>query len=260
MNAENVKKDLRNLADFEKANILQRFFKTKKGEYGEGDIFLGIIVPNTRKVAKRYINLELYEIKELLYSKIHEERLCALLILVQKFECLNNRKDPNKFSSERKLERARKNIFEFYIKNAKQANNWDLVDLSAPKIIGQYLLNKPRDILYKFAESKNLWEKRISIISTFTFIKNNQFEDTFKIAEILMNDRHDLIHKAVGWMLREVGKRSLKDEEKFLKKYSKKMPRTMLRYAIEKFPEGKRLKYLNSRSLRINSGSNPLND
>ncbi|MDD4804438.1 MAG: DNA alkylation repair protein [Candidatus Pacebacteria bacterium] len=229
-NIEDLRKELRTLADFEKANILQRFFKTKKGEYGEGDIFLGIIVPNTRKVAKNYRDLKLLEVKKLLYSKIHEERLCALLILVDKFEKGDD------------VEKVK--VFDFYIKNAKQANNWDLVDLSAPKIVGKYLLDKPKDILYKFAESKNLWEKRISIVSTYTFIKNNQFEDTFKIAEILMNDKHDLIHKAVGWMLREVGKRFLKDEERFLKKYSKKMPRTMLRYAIEKFTESKKLSYL----------------
>jgi 3-methyladenine DNA glycosylase AlkD len=227
---EDLKKELRTLADFEKANILQRFFKTKKGEYGEGDIFLGIIVPDIRKVAKRYTGLKLSEVKEILYSKIHEERLCALLILVDKFEKGND------------LEKGK--VFKFYIKNSKQANNWDLVDLSAPKIVGEYLLDKSKYTLYKFAVSKNLWQKRISIISTFTFIKSHKYNDTFKIAEILMNDNHDLIHKAVGWMLREVGKRSLKDEEKFLKKYRGKMPRTMLRYAIEKFPEGKRLEYL----------------
>jgi 3-methyladenine DNA glycosylase AlkD len=236
MTVEDLKKELSFYADFEKANILQRFFKTGKGDYGEGDIFLGIIVPNTRKVAKRFTELPLSEIKKILYSKVHEERLCALLLLVEKFNKAN--------------ERDMKKIFDFYIKNAKQANNWDLVDLSAPKIVGEYLLNKDKKILYKFAKSNlpaqagNLWEKRISIISTFTFIKNKKYKDTFKIADILMNDKHDLIHKAVGWMLREVGKRSLKDEEKFLQKYSKKMPRTMLRYAIEKFTEEKRIKYL----------------
>jgi len=230
MTVEDLKKELSFYADFEKANILQRFFKTGKGDYGEGDIFLGIIVPNTRKVAKRFTELPLSEIKKILYSRIHEERLCALLLLAEKFNKAN--------------ERDMKKIFDFYIKNAKQANNWDLVDLSAPKIVGEYLLNRDKKILYKFAKSKNLWEKRISIISTFTFIKNKKYKDTFKIAEILMNDKHDLIHKAVGWMLREVGKRSLKDEESFLFKYYKKMPRTILRYAIEKFPEEKRIKYL----------------
>ncbi len=226
----NLKKDLRFFSSIQKKKVLQRFFKTKKGEYGEGDVFLGIVVPNIRKVAKKYKNLKFSEIKKILYSKIHEERLCALFILVDKFE---NRNDIEKYK-----------IFKFYIKNVKQINNWDLVDLSAPKIVGKYLLDKPKDLLYKFAVSRNLWERRISIISTYTFIKNGQFEDTFKIAEILMGDKHDLIRKSVGWMLREVGKKSLKDEEKFLKKYSKVMPRTMLRYAIEKFPEEKRLKYL----------------
>jgi len=242
MIAEDLKKELSIYADFEKANILQGFFKTGFGQYGEGDIFLGVIVPNTRKVAKKYIDLSLIEIKKILYSKVHEERLCALLLLVEKY----NKAD----------ETERKNIFNFYIKNAKQANNWDLVDLSAPKIVGEYLLNNDKspsqiksqfngvNILYKFAESKNLWEKRISILSTYTFIKNGQYKDTFKIAEILMKDKHDLIHKAVGWMLREVGKKSLKDEEVFLKKHYQNMPRTMLRYAIEKFPEEKRKKYL----------------
>ena len=230
MNLENLKKELSNLADFEKANLLQGFFKTGEGQYGEGDIFLGIIVPNTRKVAKKYVGLELSEIKKILYSKIHEERLCALLILVEKFTKADE--------SNKKL------LYEFYIKNAKQVNNWDLVDLSAPKIVGAYLLSKDKKILYRLASSKNLWEKRISIISTMTFIRNNQYKDTLKLAGILMKDKHDLIHKAVGWMLREVGKKSLKDEEVFLKKHYKKMPRTMLRYAIEIFPEEKRMKYL----------------
>jgi 3-methyladenine DNA glycosylase AlkD len=176
--------------------------------------------------------LPLSEIKKILYSKIHEERLCALLLLVEKYQKVD--------------EMERKQIFNFYIKNAKQANNWDLVDLSAPKIVGSYLLNKPKAILYKFVESKNLWERRIAVLSTFMFIKYHKYDDSFKIAKILMNDKHDLIHKAVGWMLREIGKKSLKDEEDFLKKYYRKMPRTMLRYAIEKFPENKRKKYLNS--------------
>jgi len=230
MKISDLKKELRNFADFKKSNILLKFFKTGIGEYGEGDIFLGIIVPNTRKVAKKYIDLEFADIKELLYSKIHEERLCALLILVEKFSIAD--------------EKEMKNVFNFYIKNTKQINNWDLVDLSAPKIIGAYLLNKPKNILYKMAVSKNLWKKRISIISTFTFIKAGKYSDSFKIAEILMDDKHDLIHKAVGWMLREIGKRSLKDEISFLNKYYKKMSRTMLRYAIEKFPEEKRQFYL----------------
>ena len=229
MQAENVKKDLRNLANFGKANLLQRFFKTGKGDYGEGDIFLGVMVPNTRKIAKKYTNLDLKEIKKLLYSKIHEERLCALFILVEQFL---------------RIKEKRKDIYNFYIKNAKQINNWDLVDLSAPKIVGGYLLDKPRSILYKFSKSKNLWERRISILSTFAFIKAGDYSDSFRLAKILMNDKHDLIHKAVGWMLREIGKKSIKDEIQFLNKHYKKMPRTMLRYAIERFPEEKRQFYL----------------
>jgi len=230
MTSEDLKRELSCYADFEKANLLQRFFKTGKGQYGEGDIFLGVSVSNARKVAKKFTKLPLSEIKKLLYSRIHGERHCALLVLVDKFAEASDKE--------------KKQIFDFYIKNAKRVNNWDLVDVSAPKIVGEYLLNKPKGILYKFAVSENLWEKRISVLSTFTFIKNNKYNDSFKIAKILMHDEHDLIHKAVGWMLREVGKRSLKDEEKFLKEYYKKMPRTMLRYSIEKFPEERRIKYL----------------
>ena len=230
MQAEDVKKDLRNLANFEKANLLQRFFKTGKGDYGEGDIFLGVMVPNTRKIAQKYTYLNLKEINTLLNSKIHEERLCALLIMVEQYFKLD--------------ELNKKKLFNFYIKNAKQINNWDLVDLSAPKIVGGYLLDKPRSILYKFSKSKNLWERRISILSTFVFIKAGDYSDSFRLAKILMKDKHDLIHKAVGWMLREIGKKSMKDEIQFLNKHYKKMPRTMLRYAIERFPEEKRQFYL----------------
>jgi 3-methyladenine DNA glycosylase AlkD len=228
--AEDLKKQLSFYANFEKASLLQRFFKTGKGQYGEGDIFLGVMVPNTRIVAKKFTDLPFSEIKKVLYSRIHEERLCALLILVEKYS--------------KSDEIGKKKIFDFYIKNSKQANNWDLVDLSAPKIMGNYLLDKPRDALYKFAVSKNLWQKRISILATFMFIKYKKYNDSLRIAKILLKDKHDLIHKAVGWMLREIGKQDLAVEEKFLKKYYKKMPRTMLRYAIEKFQEEKRQKYL----------------
>jgi len=171
----------------------------------------------------------LLDIQKLLDSKIHEHRLVGLLILVDKYEKSNN-----------------KEIVDFYLANTKNINNWDLVDLTAHKILGHYLLDKDRTLLYNLARSNDLWEKRISIISTFYFIKNNDFKDALKISEILLNDKHDLIHKAVGWMLREIGKRDQKAEEKFLKKYYKKMPRTMLRYAIEKFDEKKRKAYLRS--------------
>lgn len=230
MKAEDVKNELKKYAVKSKADFLPRFFKTGPGHYGEGDIFIGVVVPDIRIVAKKFFTLSLVEIKKLLYSKIHEERLCALLILVEQYgkaDEIDNKK-----------------IFDFYIKNAKQVNNWDLVDLTAPKIVGEYLLDKPRGLLYKLAISRNLWEKRISILATFAFIKRGEFKDTFKISEILLSNTHDLMHKAVGWMLREVGKKNQVEEEKFLKKHYKKMPRTMLRYAIEKFPEEKRLRYL----------------
>ncbi len=230
MNLQALDSELKKHENKEQASALQRFFKTGKGEYGEGDIFLGIKVPEQRKIAKQFSGLSLKQLSELLSSGIHEKRLIALLILVDKYK--------------KESEKARKEIFEFYIKNTKKINSWDLVDLSAPNIVGNWLLNKPREIIYKLSSSKNLWEKRISIISTLTFIKNKEFKDTLNISEILMNDKHDLIHKAVGWMLREVGKRNQKVLEEFLKKHYKKMPRTMLRYATEKFEEGKRKAYL----------------
>lgn len=212
------------------AVILQRFFKTGKGEYGEGDIFYGIKVPVQRSIAKLFKDLSLNDLKELINSKIHEERLIAAFILVDQYKRGDNKK--------------KKVIYNFYLKHRKGINNWDLVDLSAPKIVGAYLIDKEKDPLYKFAKSKDLWEKRISIISTQAFIREHYFEDTLKIAEILLNDKHDLIHKAVGWMLREVGNRDQKTEEEFLRKRYKTMPRTMLRYAIEKFPEKERKSYL----------------
>jgi len=225
-----VKKELLKLADKKKAELLQGFFKTGRGEYGEGDIFLGIVVPEQRKVAKKYKDIDLNVIQELLNSKFHEHRLVALLILVEKYQ-----KDDSK-----------KEIVDFYLKNTANINNWDLVDLTAHKILGEYLQDKDRDLLFKLAKSENLWERRISVISTFAFINKGDYEDSFRIAEMLLNDKHDLIHKAIGWMLREVGKRvSQEEEEKFLKKHYRTMPRTMLRYAIERFDEKKRKYYLN---------------
>jgi len=232
MTTEDVIKDLSFYQNKEKAQLLQKFFKTAKGQYGEGDIFIGIIVPNQRIIAKKYKELTLTEIQKLLNSKIHEHRLTALFILTYKFPKAN--------------ETLKKKIVDFYLKNTKQINNWDLIDLSSVEILGEYFLEHPeyKKVLYKFAKSKNLWEKRISIISTFTLIRNLQFADSLKIAEMLLHDREDLIHKAVGWMLREIGKRDLKIEETFLNKHYQTMPRTMLRYAIEKFPEQKRKLYL----------------
>lgn len=212
------------------ALILQRFFITGKGEYGEGDVFYGIKVPVQRTIAMHFKELALDDLKVLLTSKVHEERLIAVFILIEHFKKADDKK--------------RKIIFDFYLKNRKGINNWDLVDLSAPKIVGEYLIDNERELLYKFAHSKNLWEKRISIISTQAFIKQHWFEDTLIISEILLHDKHDLIHKAVGWMLREIGNRDIATEEEFLKQHYKTMPRTMLRYAIEKFPEIKRKAYL----------------
>ncbi len=214
----------------EQAILLQRFFKTGKGQYGEGDIFLGITVPEQRKIAKKFQELSIEEIQILLNSKIHEKRLIALFILIDRYKKAG--------------EAEKKQIFDFYLTNTKNINNWDLVDLSAPNIAGDFLLNKNRKSLYQLTVSENLWERRISVLSTFIFIRNNQFEDSLKISEILLKDNHDLIHKAVGWMLREIGKRDEKELENFLKKHYKQMPRTMLRYSIEKFPEEKRKKYL----------------
>ena len=213
-----------------RAKSSKRFFKTGKGEYAEGDIFIGITVPQSRVIAKTYHALPLPEIKKLLNSKIHEERAIALFILVDQFI--------------RGDERLRAQIYRLYIASIKYINNWDLVDVSAPTIVGGFLMDKPKDVLTKLAQSKNLWHRRIAIIATQYFIRKNQYNETLRIAELLLTDTHDLIHKAVGWMLREVGNRSLETEEVFLKKYYKTMPRTMLRYAIEKFSEEKRLQYL----------------
>jgi 3-methyladenine DNA glycosylase AlkD len=227
-----IKKELRKSANPIKAKLLQGFFKTGKNEYGQGDVFLGITVPEVRRIIKKYKKIGLVDIENLLHSKIHEERLAGLLALVNLYDGGG--------------ESEKKTIFRFYITNLKQVNNWDLVDLTAHRIIGGYLLNRPKIILYKLARSKNLWHKRVTIISTFKFIKYGRFSDSLKIASLLLKDEHDLIHKAVGWMLREVGKKSIKSEEDFLKRHYRKMPRTMLRYAIEKFPEKKRLAYLHN--------------
>ncbi len=222
--------ELKNIADPEKAKNLRWFFKTGKGEYGEGDQFLGITVPKLREISKKYQNLKLDDLQKLLESKIHEHRLSALMILRFKYQ-ISKIKDQSA-------------IVRFYLKNTKKINNWDLVDLSCSYILGNWLINNERNILYKLAKSKNLWEKRISIVSTFAFIRGGQFTDTLRISKILINDKHDLIHKAVGWALREVGKKDKQTEINFLDKHYKTMPRTMLRYAIEKFSEKERKFYL----------------
>jgi len=230
MKVQEVTKRLFALGDKERAAVSQRFFKTGPGEYGEGDIFLGIKVPVLRNLAKEYFDLSLKNVNTILESKFHEERLLALFIMVDQF----SRGDRKK----------KKSIYELYLKNTGFINNWDLVDSSAHYIVGPYLMAKSKALLYDMARSDLLWERRIAIMSTFHYIKNDKFNDTLKIAARLLSDEEDLIHKAVGWMLREIGKRHLPSEETFLKKHYQKMPRTMLRYAIEKFPESKRQRYL----------------
>lgn len=219
---------LQSLGNPQKAKDLQWFFKTGKGQYAEGDQFVGIVVPNIRKVVNLYWDvIDLSEVQQLLLSPFHEFRLCALLILVKKYPS------------------DQENIYNFYLKNLEYINNWDLVDLSCHHIIGNYSYeHKDYSILYKLSQSTNLWEKRISIVSTTYFIRNNYFEPTIEISKTLLVDPHDLIHKAVGWMLREVGKRDQKMLTDFLDEHALVMPRTMLRYSIEKFPETLRQHYL----------------
>lgn len=230
INHKTVHKELLGASDSSKARILQKFFKTGRGEYGYGDVFIGVVVPVIRKISKKHVNISLEECEKLLRQKIHEERMASLLILSEKF--LNGD------------EFYRAKIVKLYLGNIPFVNNWDLVDASAHKILGRYLLNKNRNILFILARSKNLWARRISIVSTLEFIRNNQYEDSFKISEILLNDGHDLIHKSVGWILREVGKKDLNALKQFLGKHSSKMPRIMLRYALEKFSKNDRTKYV----------------
>lgn len=230
MNLGSIRDALRKKGDKKRAEILQGFFKTGPGKYAEGDIFIGVVVPEIRKIVKEFRDLSLDQTEELLKSGIHEERMTALLILVDKFRKADDH--------------VREKIFSIYLKNTKYINNWDLVDLAAPNIAGVFFANKDKGILYKMAKSKNLWERRIAIMSTFSFIRQNKYSDAINISQILLLDKEDLIHKAVGWMLREIGKRDMAIEEDFLKKYYRKMPRTMLRYSIERFPEIKRQAYL----------------
>ena len=225
-----LRRESNKLSSKKRAKVNQRYFKTGNGEYGYGDVFIGLTVPQCRELALKYKDISFEDIGKLLRSEIHEERLIALLILVYLFE------------HDEMLERR---VYEFYLKNTKFINNWDLVDLSSDKIVGGYLIDKPKDILYKLAISTSVWERRIAMIATYNFIKRGMVNESLKIAEILVKDENDLIQKAVGWMLREVGKKNLKKEQKFLKKYHKKMGRTALRYAIEKFPEKDRKAYLN---------------
>jgi len=230
MKATELQRDLRRVADPEKAQILRRFFKTGPGEYAEGDQFLGVIVPQQRMLVRQYRMLPLAEVAKLLRSPIHEERAIALLILVWQYRRADGR--------------GQKAIFDLYLRDTRFINNWDLVDCSAEHIVGPQLARGSRRLLDKLARSKLLWERRIAMLATFHCIRQDDFADTLRVARILLHDEEDLIHKATGWMLREIGNRNRAAEETFLKKHAAHMPRTMLRYAIEKFPEPQRQKYL----------------
>ena len=227
-----LRRDLRSIADPDKAIVLQRFFKTGEGEYGEGDKFLGIVVPKQREIAKIHHELPMNDLKILLGSPIHEERSTALLILVLQFTQAPMQKQ--------------KEIYNFYFANVVGINNWDLVDLSAPRIVGVYLLDKDKSFLHKLIGSNNLWKRRIAVVATWWFIRNNYFTETLLLTKKSLTDQEDLIHKACGWMLREIGKRDFIILNNFLQKHYQNMPRTMLRYAIERFEENKRQKYLKS--------------
>lgn len=228
---DNIQEQLDFLSIPEKREFYPRFFKTGRGEYGEGDKFLGVLVPDIRKIAKANQNISLAQIDKLLQSEFHECRLCALLILIEKY---NKTKDNG----------IKIDIFNFYISHTCAINNWDLVDLSVYHIVGNHLLNKDRSILYQWVESDNLWEQRMSIVATLAFIRKKDFNDTLVISEKLIPHKHDLIHKATGWMLREAGKRNIYVLYKFLNKHYKQMPRTMLRYAIEKLNSEERKYYM----------------
>ena len=225
-----IKSRLQKLADPETAKVLHGFFKTGPGEYGEGDVFIGIKVPPLRRLAIEFQTATLHVLQRLLKSKIHEERVLAVMILVRQFD--------------RGDSELRQKIYDFYLAHTRFINNWDLVDGSAPYIVGPFLWERDRKPLYILAGSDSLWERRIAILATFYFIRRNDFADALKICAALIKDKHDLIHKAVGWMLREIGKRNQAAEERFLKKHCRTMPRTALRYAIERFPEKQRRKYL----------------
>jgi 3-methyladenine DNA glycosylase AlkD len=230
MTAQEINKLLRKLADPERAIHSARYFKTGSGEYGEGDRFLGIRVPELRAQVTKCDAVSLKDISVLLMSAFHEERLFALLLLVRRFD--------------KGDEQAQAAIYDLYLDNLQYINNWDLVDSSASQIVGSYLQSRDKQKLYKLAKSARIWDRRVAIIATFQFIRNEQFDDALKLAEQLLNDDEDLIHKAVGWMLREIGKRDMVAEQAFLQVHYKNMPRTMLRYAIEKFPEPMRKQYL----------------
>ena len=237
-----IQDELVSLGIPEIANHSQRFFKTAKGEYGEGDAFLGIRVPVIRKLVTKYLSTELQIVVKLLHSRYHEIRLFAALLLVKKYQQFENQ------GNEQADSLNKKKIYELYMENLSCINSWDIVDTSAIHIVGAYLSERDKSVLYTLSGSNSLWERRISIISTHYFIRQSRFDDTLAIAEILMKDDEDLIHKAVGWMLREIGNRSFETEDEFLKENYQNMPRTMLRYAIEKFPEARRQAYLKGKA------------
>lgn len=232
--------DFKKLSSEEKAKGYKKFFKTGKGEYGEGDVFIGVAVPEVRKLCKKYLKeVSFDDLDFFISNEIHEYRLFALLILTYMYE--NTKKKKNS----KKRERRQKEIYDYYIKNKRWINNWDLIDTTAPKIVGEYLKERDKSILYELIESDSIWDQRIAILSTFAFIKEEDFKEILRFSELLLNHEHHLIHKALGWMLREVGKRDVEVLKEFLNKYMDKMPRTMLRYAIEKFNRKERLRYLN---------------
>ncbi len=235
MKAIDLERLLIEKASKEKSKVLQRFFKTSVGEYGEGDVFMGVTVPVIRNIAKQAEEMTLSNVEILLNSEKHECRTAAVVILTHKFE------------KARKDEAKQREIFEFYISHHERINNWDLVDISAPRVVGGYLLERDKSVLKKYAQSKNMWLQRIAMVSTWWMIRKGHYTTTLELAEMLLNHPHDLMHKAVGWMLREVGKKNMALEEEFLlgdnRRYNR-MPRTMLRYAIEKFPEKERTAYL----------------
>ena len=234
MSATQVQKEIQALANRGRAHDLQKFFQTAPGQYGEGDVFLGLTVPQVRSIAREYKGISLREIEVLIQSKFHEVRLCGLVILTLQYKATKERKE-------------KKKLFDLYMKamTAGYINNWDLVDVTAP-IIGEFLIDTedPYILLNKLAKSKSLWQRRVSIVFTFAFIRSGDIEPTFLMAEKLLGDKHDLIHKAVGWALREAGKLNGKELRSFLSKHSHEMPRTMLRYSIEKFPERERKQWL----------------
>lgn len=225
-----LQRELARASNAERARNLAWFFKTGKGEYAEGDQFCGITVPALRKIAKRYTHLGLVDVRKLLSSRVHEHRFTALEILVFQYEAGD--------------ESTKHKLFDFYLKHAHYINNWDLVDTSAPYIVGEHLASRPRNVLYRLAKSFNVWERRIAIVATAALIKRGDLHDTFGVSALLLSDKHDLIHKAVGWMLREAGKRSQPGLLKFLSQNYPLMPRTALRYAIERFPESQRRRAL----------------